>query len=34
MKTLLFIAFMAALVGLIVSMVVFYKLVFKKSQLF
>jgi len=31
MKTLLFIAFVAALLGLILSMVVFYKLVFKKS---
>ncbi len=34
MKTLLIIAFMAALVGLIISMVVFYRLVFKKSRLF
>ncbi len=35
METLLFIAFVAAFVGLIISMVIFYKLAFtKKSRAF
>ncbi len=33
MKTLLLIAFIAALVGLIISMVIFFKLVFTKKRL-
>ncbi len=32
MKTVLFIAFVAALLGLVLSMVAFYKLVVKKTE--